>query len=283
MIKRPVLRWHGGKYRLAPWIVSHFPPHRIYTEAFGGAASVLMYKTRSYAEIYNDLCGEVVNLFRVLRDKELAESLQRALVLTPFSREEFLLAYEKSADPIEAARRLVARCFMGFGSNAQNINLTTGFRANSNRSHTTPAHDWKNYPDFIPAFVERLQGVVVENKPAEEILIRHDAADALHYVDPPYPLSTRTDNSPDYNFEMTDEQHRRLAQVLRGLKGTVVLSGYACPLYDEELFPDWFRFERAAFADGALKRTEILWMNRCGSDLFLTTENRGAYAKSDVG
>lgn len=277
MIKRPVLRWHGGKFRLAPWIVSHFPPHRIYTEAFGGAASVLMCKTRSYAEIYNDLCGEVVNLFRVLRDKEMAESLRRALVLTPFSREEFLLAYEKSADPIEASRRLVVRCFMGFGSNAQNINLTTGFRANSNRSHTTPAHDWKNYPDFIPAFVDRLRGVVVENKPAEEILLRHDAEDALHYVDPPYPLSTRTDNSPDYNFEMTDEQHRRLAQVLRGLKGTVVLSGYACPLYDEELFPDWFRFERAAFADGALKRTEILWMNRCGSDLFLTTENRGAY------
>lgn len=69
---RPVLRWHGGKWVLAPWIIGHFPPHRIYTEAFGGGASILMRKARAYSEVYNDLDEDVVNIFRVLRSLKQA-------------------------------------------------------------------------------------------------------------------------------------------------------------------------------------------------------------------
>ena len=127
---RPVLRWHGGKWRLAPWIISHFPPHRIYTEVYGGAASVLMRKPRCYSEIYNDLDGEVVNLFRVLRDEVSAEKLQNALRLTPFAREEFNLAYSPTDDSIERARRLTVVCFLVFGYNRHNTANRTGYRAN---------------------------------------------------------------------------------------------------------------------------------------------------------
>src|SRR3990167_11343170 len=102
---RPVMRYHGGKWRLAPWVIEHFPEHRVYTEAFGGGASVLMRKPRSYAEVYNDLDGEIVNVFRVLRDPSQARELERLLRLTPFARSEFETSYITDGDPLEQARR----------------------------------------------------------------------------------------------------------------------------------------------------------------------------------
>src|SRR6185312_10147119 len=114
---------------------------------FGGAGSVLLRKPRSYAEIYNDLDDGVVELFRILRQPEQAAELCRRLDLTPFSRTEFVGAWRPSKDPIERVRRLVIRCYMGFGSDGARIDKSTGFRGRSNRSGTTPAHDWANYPD----------------------------------------------------------------------------------------------------------------------------------------
>lgn len=255
---RPLLRYHGGKWRLAPWIIGHFPPHRVYVESFGGAASVLMRKPRSYAEVYNDLDAELVNLFRVLRDEAQGEALRRALHLTPFARDEFVASYEPAADPVEQARRTVVRAFMGFGSNAHV--RATGFRANSNRSGTTPAQDWRHYPEQVGAFVERMRGVVIEHRDAARVIRTHDGTDTLHYVDPPYPSSTR-DKGGDYAHEMTDADHRTLAAALHDCRGMVVLSGYACDLYDRELYPDWERRERGTHADGARDRTEVLWLN----------------------
>lgn len=253
---RPLLRWHGGKWLLAPWIIANLPPHRVYVEPFGGAASVLMRKARTYAEVYNDLDGEVVNLFRTVRDR--GPDLREALRATPFAREEFNSSYEPTEDALEQARRTVVRSFMGFGSNAHN--RATGFRANSNRSGTTPARDWRNYPDALDALIDRMSGVTIENRDACEVMQAHDAEAAVHYVDPPYVASTR-DKGSDYRHEMTDADHERLAEVLRSLKGAVVLSGYACPLYNR-LYGDWHRVERAALADGAKPRREVLWLSR---------------------
>jgi DNA adenine methylase len=254
---RPLLRWHGGKWLLAPWIVENLPPHRTYVEPFGGAASVLLRKRRSYAEVYNDLDADVVNLFRVLRDPSLAEDLVEKIRLTPFAREEFLDAYDAGAVGVEAARRLIVRSFMGFGSNG--VHRRTGFRSNSSRSGTTPARDWLNYPEALAAVVDRLRGVVVENRDACSVMATHDGDETLHYVDPPYLPETR-DSGADYAHELTSEQHRELLVFLRGLKGSVVLSGYPHPLYDDGL-PGWSRIEREALADGARARTEVLWLN----------------------
>ena len=194
---RPVLRWHGGKWRLAPWIISHFPPHRIYVEPFGGAASVLLRKQRSYAEVYNDLDDEVVNLFRVLRDDPQSNgyTLIDFLIHTPFARTEFEEAYEETTDPVERARRLIVRSFMGFGSNGHNAAVKTGFRSASSRSGTTPAHDWGNYPDVLETIIKRVRGVVIENRDAVAVMRQHDDPMALHYVDPPYLPQTRSDKS----------------------------------------------------------------------------------------
>ncbi len=265
---RPVLRWHGGKWKLAPWIIRHFPPHRIYVEPFGGAGSVLFQKTRCYAEVYNDLDDEVVNFFEVLRDETMAARLVAQLVMTPFARREFEAAYAETYDPVERARRLVIRSFMGFGSDGSNSEWRTGFRANSNRSGTTPAHDWANFPAALRLAIERLRGVIVEHRHAHKCIAAHDGPETLIYCDPPYVHSTRSRKSrrkgeggvAAYRHEMTDDAHADLLAFLRTVKGMVVLSGYACALYDEAL-PDWRRIERAAHADGARDRTEVLWIN----------------------
>lgn len=258
MVTRPVLRYHGGKWRLAPWIIGHFPAHRIYTEAYGGGASVLLRKPRSYAEVYNDLDGEIVSIFRVLRNPAQARELVRLVKLTPYAREEHELSYLVDGDPIEQARRTIYRSFAGFGSDG--IKRQTGFRGNVTRTGTTPALDWSRMPAALEQVIERLRGVVVEHMPAVELLAKYDHAQAMHYVDPPYPHGTRGDDNR-YRHEMSDGDHRELAAVLRTLKGAVIVSGYACPLYDDELFAGWQRVERATHADGARDRTEVLWLS----------------------
>lgn len=269
-ITRPVLRWHGGKYLLAEKIMAFFPPHRTYTETFGGAASILMRKARAHAEVYNDLDDQVVGLFKVLRDPAQAARLEELLRLTPFARMEFQLSYESTDDPVESARRLVIRSFMGFGSNAHSSSRSghrsTGFRSNSSRSGTTPAHDWANYPGALQAMVDRLRDVVIESRDAIVVMQRHDGPRTLHYVDPPYLPETRSGGNEYcrkhmYRHELTAGDHIRLIAGLRELAGMVVLSGYPSELYESALGGGWRRIEIDAYADGARPRTEVLWLN----------------------
>lgn len=255
-VPRPVLRWHGGKWRLAPWIIAQMPEHSVYTEAFGGAASVLLRKPRCKVEVYNDLDEEVVNLFRVLRSPRAAE-LVEAVRLTPWARLEFEDAYLVHSDPVDRARALVVRSFMGFGSNGHA--RSTGFRSRAHRQNTTPQQDWLRMPDALGAVVERFGGVVVEARDAFKVLQRYDDPAALHYVDPPYLPETR-DRGSDYRAELSSERHLELLELVCGLSGRVILSGYPHPVYDRAL-AGWRRLERAALADGGRLRTEVLWLN----------------------
>jgi DNA adenine methylase len=262
---RPLLRYHGGKWLLGPWIIEQFPPHRTYVEPFGGAASVLIQKDRAYAEIYNDLDDDVVNLFRVLRSsRDVAYDLHDRLIHTPFARTEFEEAYLPTDDPVERARRLIIRSFMGFGSDGHNGARRTGFRAYSTRAGTTPAHDWSNYSEALELIIWRLEGVVIENRPALQVMAQHDSPATLHYVDPPYVHATRSkarnSSRKNYTHELSDTDHEELLSFLRALEGMVVLSGYSHPLYEAAL-SDWLRIERAALADGARERTEVNWIN----------------------
>ncbi len=262
-VTRPLVRYHGGKFLLAPWIISHLPNHHVYVEPFGGGGGVLLRKPRSNAEIYNDLDGEIVNVFRMARDH--GDALIRTVELTPFANKEFMMGYEPSDDPLEQARRTIVRSFMGFGSAAM-CGETSTFRANIYRDGTTPALSWRNYPVALRCLIDRLRGVVIENKDAVSVMQQHDGPDTVHYVDPPYVHCTRslkagsTDNRKSYKHEMTNDQHRDLAAVLRRLQGAVVLSGYPCRLYDE-LYGEWTRIDKAAYADGARDRIECLWLS----------------------
>lgn len=263
---RPVLRWHGGKWLLAAWIISFFGKHRVYVEPYSGAWSVGLQKSRALAEVWNDLDGELVNLFSVLRDPSRASKLIEALRLTPFSREEFVRAYSPTRNRTERARRLIVRSFMGHGSDGASGQYRTGFRANSNRSGGPPALDWANLPAGLELAVDRLRGVIIESRPAVAVMAAHDGPETLHYVDPPYLPETRAranrraDNGGVYRHEMNEADHIELLGFLTTLQGMVILSGYPSEIYDAHLV-GWRKVERAALADGALKRTEVLWLN----------------------
>lgn len=265
MIDRPVLRYHGAKFRLAGWIMQMFPPHRRYVEPFGGAAGVLLQKPRSYAEVYNDLDGDVVNFFRVLRDRVMSEQLVQACILTPYARDEFDLAWEPTEEPVERARRLAIRAQMGFGS-AGATKGHTGFRIDTNRAWSTAQHHWALYPDAIAQAGGRLAGVLIENRPALEVMAQHDAPDTLHFVDPPYLHDVRVlqaGKAGYYRHEMTDEQHVELLEFLQGLQGAVIVTGYQSELYDR-ILTGWTKREtiaRISAGRGVGMRTEVAWLN----------------------
>jgi DNA adenine methylase len=257
----------GGKWMLAPWIVGQLPPHEIYVEPYCGAASVFMRKPRARAEVLNDLDGDLVNVFRVLRDPQSAAKLAMLLELTPWARAEFEGSYRMdSTNEIERARKRIVRAFMAFGTTSERAN-TTGFRAKCYRQNQTGPVDWSRYPPAIRAFTERLKGVCLENRPALEVIHQQDGPDTLFYVDPPYPEVTRTAiDTPSrkdraYAFDLTDEDHRQLADLLHDVQGMVVISSYPSELYDE-LYAGWQRRQRAHLADGALQRVEVLYLNQ---------------------
>ncbi|PVZ19967.1 MULTISPECIES: DNA adenine methylase [unclassified Pseudomonas] len=264
-IEAPVIRYHGSKFRLAPWVIQHLPAHTCYVEPFGGAAGVLMQKARSYAEVYNDLDGDIVNLFRVLQDQVARAALFEAVVLTPYARAEFERAWEPAQSPIERARRTIIRAQMGFGS-AGATKGATGFRIDTKRDYGTAQSLWAQYPASIAAVGERLAGVLIENRPAIEVMRAHDAPTTLHYVDPPYVHDTRyrgASNGRYYRHEMDDGQHAELLNALLELDGMVVLSGYPCELYDQAL-AGWTRHStsaRISAGRGTTTRTECLWLN----------------------
>ncbi|WP_043008514.1 DNA adenine methylase [Comamonas testosteroni] len=265
-VTKPALRYHGAKFRLAPWILEHFPPHRCYVEPFGGAAGVLLQKPRAYAEVYNDLDGEICNFFRVLRDPEQASKLLAQIELTPYARDEFDLSYESVSDPIEAARRTAVRASMGFGS-AGATKGKTGFRCDTRRAYSTAQHQWARYPAALKPVIDRLQGVLIENRPAIDVIRQHDAPDTLHFVDPPYLHDTRVLQGSGgrgyYRHEMTDAEHLDLIAALRKVKGMVILCGYPSKLYDDNL-QGWTteqRTARIAAGRGTGLRIEQIWMN----------------------
>jgi DNA adenine methylase len=260
MITRPVLRYPGGKYKLAKWIISHFPQHSFYVEPYGGAGSVLMAKPKVQGEIYNDLDGDVVNVFRVLRNPKQAKELERQIRLTPFAYEEYKCAYEPCDDLVERARRIVFRSFASIGSDGVS-RRNSGFRGlKNNETSVTAAQEWARYPDAIQAFVDRLRCVLIEQRPALHLLQLYDRKETLFYVDPPYLMSTRSKSSVLYANELSMEDHIVLSKALHQLKGMVVISGYPSDLYDD-LYSDWPKMSKSATAQNGKGRVECLWLS----------------------
>lgn len=254
-LTRPVIRYLGSKWTLAPWIIKHLAPHDVFVSPFGGSASVLLQKSRSKIEVYNDLDERIVNVFKILRDPEKAQALIYQLFLTPWSRKEFELGIEVSDDLVEDARRTIFRSFAGHAG--VGTMQRCGFRAKAQlTSYRSASLVWADHYKSLWTAAERLRGVVIECKDAFDVIDQQDGEAVLFYVDPPY---FGASSAEDYKHTLTKNAHVRLARVLKSVRGKVVLSGYHSDLYDE-LYKDWKFVEKESYSDGYNPRMEVLWL-----------------------
>lgn len=256
--------WYGGKFSHLDWLLPLLPACHHYCEPFGGSAAVLLNRTPSSVETYNDIDGEVSNFFRVLR--ESGTELLRAIGLTPFSREEFFVACSTNGHKVpdlERARRFFIRARQVRTGLAQtaSIGRWANCKNTSRAGMSGVVSRWLGSVETLPAIAERLLRVQIENRPAVEVIRLYDGKDTLFYCDPPYPHSSRNDNKA-YGTEMTDEEHKRLASALRRARGSVAVSGYRCDLMDT-LYKDFKRHDATAKMCHSVKkyRREALWVN----------------------
>jgi DNA adenine methylase len=262
--RRIVFGWYGGKFNHLDWLLPLLPAAHHYCEPFSGSAAVLLNRIPAPVETYNDIDGEAVNFFRVLREE--SEELARAIALTPFSREEFHRAVTDSPPAktaFERARRFYIRARQARTGLAQTATLGrwANCKDTSRAGMSGVVSRWLGGVEGLPEIGLRLLRVQIENRPAIDVIRLYDSPTTLFYCDPPYLHDTRGDSSA-YGFEMSEDAHVELAAQLYACKGKVALSGYRNSLMDK-LYEDWRRFDAAPKQCHSIKkiRQECVWMN----------------------
>lgn len=271
-MERALIHWHGGKFRIADWIISHFPEHKLYIEPFGGAASVLLRKRPTNTEVYNDLDNRLFRVFKTIREQP--EELAQSLSMTLFCRKELHLCYESDdydrIDDVEFARRFITMSHLAISSTS--MNEMTGFRSAVNSSlrsaptgkgdYCSQAGTFYRLPEVVFKIRERLANVIIENTGYDKLIQRFDRPGCLWYFDPPYLPATRSksSNRRGYKHSMSIEDHEQLLEQLLNLQGNVALSGYDNDLYNSTL-KGWRKVSTDAMTDGRIKKMECLWMN----------------------
>ncbi|QHZ50685.1 DNA adenine methylase [Paenibacillus larvae] len=252
-----ILHYPGSKWSLAHWIIDHMPAHTTYLEPFFGSGAVFFNKEPSKLETINDINGDVINLFQVIRDHP--NDLARMIYWTPYARDEYLKSHAAAEPEIERARRFLVRCWQSIRVNTGSV---SGWKCRGTADDSYRIKQWNDLPEKINQVTERLKEVQIENRPALQVIKRYKRKDVLIYVDPPYLLGTR--NGTIYENEMTDENHSELLDALNDHPGPVLLSGYDNPLYSN-LLDGWQREERQQVIETGQKRKEILWINPVAS------------------
>jgi DNA adenine methylase len=256
---RPAFRYFGGKWEIGEWIASHFPSHQVYVEPYGGAFSVGMQKSPAATEVYNDLNADTCNFFEELQLN--TEALISAIAASPRTKEEYQLCKQPTDDLLEWARRYYLYCQLSYPGGGGRWSGGTSQERLSRRSGDE--HLW--------AIAQRMKSVHVYCSDALKVIGRFDSPDTLFYCDPPYVHQSRGSKDSrhkdqfaaqprrQYRYEMTDQQHCELAELLQTIQGQAIVSGYDCPLY-QELYSGWTRFEREVPTSTRQKKTECLWV-----------------------
>jgi DNA adenine methylase len=270
------LKSHGGKHYLAGRIVALMPRHLHSVEPYFGGGSVLLARApedprlwlpphKGVSDVVNDLYGQLMNFWRVLQDEETFRRFTRQVDAMTLSRPGWEAArdHTPTGDPVADAVPFFVRCRQSLAG--WKTSFTPLTRSRTRRHMNGNASEWLSAVEGLADVRARLRRVVLENMPALDLIRREDTPGTLFYCDPTYPHGTRTARRTYGSFEMTDAQHRELLDLLRQVKGKVMLSGYPSALYDGAL-GGWTRhtFDIANHASGSKSKgreTEVLWCN----------------------
>jgi DNA adenine methylase len=255
----------GGKFYMLDVILKLIPKHEVYVEVFGGSAKVLLNKPPSKVEIYNDYDKKIANLFYVVAFKfeEFYEKV-KWLVYSRAIRKQFLEDYRKTEltelGDVDMAVKTYYLLYTGFGGK----HLSGGWAYSFTKSEAKP---FFSSLETLRLIHDRLKNVYIECTDFRQLLnkVIH-RENAFIYLDPPY-----YDVEHYYNIDFTEQDHRDLLNTLKQAKAKWLLSGYANPLYDEEL-KDFYRIEVPAVkhsygitmynqAKERPKAIEVLWAN----------------------
>lgn len=257
---KAVFRYPGSKWGLANWIIQHFPPgyeRMVYLEPFAGSAAVFFNKRPGTVETINDLDGDIVNMFYVLR--EMPAELKRVLEMTPYSREEYKRSFVPCDEPLEKARRFMVRMNQAIGAKPD-----SGWRNHKQMKIGGTACKWGGITETLSLAADRLRGdsthlVQIERMDALRLIARYNSSDVLMYLDPPYVRSTRKSGRL-YKHEMDDTEQLEMLEIIFKSKAKIILSGYPSQLYDDHL-PGWITDSTTTHTTSSEIVTEKIWMN----------------------
>ena len=253
-----ILKYPGAKWRIAGWIIEEMPTHHSYIEPYFGSGAVFFNKPLSNIETINDLDGEVVNFFEVIRD--MPEQLAAKIYMTPYSRAVYENTYKEPCNytqsKLDRALRFCIKLNMSHGYKSS---IKNGWKNDiQGRERSYAVQVWNKLPQIVVQAAERLKEAQIEQRPAIEVIKRFNVPKCLIYCDPPYLLGTR--RGKQYNIEMSDEEHEELLQLLLESKSKVMISGYESDLYNDAL-KGWRKKTCFSLTQSMRKAKEVVWMN----------------------
>lgn len=258
------LKYHGGKYYMAPQIVALMPPHVHYVEPYAGGLAVMLAKDCvGVSEVVNDIDGDLMNFWNVLKEATASVAMRTRLEFTAFSETEWNYACQDlPRDQVMRAWAFFVKCRQSLAGRMEDFATLTKNRIRGGMNEQVSA--WLGAIDGLPLVHARLQRVAIRNKPALEVIEEEDSPNTLFYLDPPYREETRS--APKvYRYEMSVRDHYELLLALLSVQGKVMISGYRSQLYEDMLLGwELHTFDvpnNAASGNKKQRKEECLWCN----------------------
>jgi DNA adenine methylase len=257
---KPPLTYYGGKQNLAPLIISLIPEHVLYAEPFTGGGAIFFNKPPSKTEVINDTNGELMNFYRVTRDRfaPLQKMIQRTLhSRNSFRQAEVIYHNPDLFDEVERAWAVWVICAQAFSAK---MDGPFGFDKTDNTTSKRIANKRAN---FTEEYTKRLEMVQIEHADALYIIQSRDYDGAFFYCDPPY-IGSNCGHYKGY----TDADYEGLLRLLSGIKGKFLLSSYPTDMLNRYIKEHgWYSIKRELFvtvnakAGNPKKKTEVLTAN----------------------